>query len=468
MTNGRFDVNKWRQALADPSINWSPLEDRLRRSLPGQRLEERVVAGVKLSEPELERLFKNQYDRVLASFVLFPLDSAPVDSNKLNDAALRAYYDAHKNDFSGTEEVKAEVVQVPRRVGEDEDRATRLEAETIVAEARSGKDFAQLATERSEGPFAERGGDLGQDIPLSRLPPALQTAIDSLAVGGVTDPIREGNTYFIFRLNERKSTGPEPTFRLSQIQKPIRPSAESVQQDAELVLKLRKEATTGNLADVAAKRQLVSVNTGWFGPNQYVPVLMQLPQAQQWAGRAAKGEVSRAYSTETGWVIVQVTERRALGPKPFDDVKDEVRRAVEIDLRKQKPLADAEKLVQAVRGGQTLEQAAAAAGVTVAATDTFPRSRPDGRLTAFPRAIGLAFALPAGQVGGPVGGDNGVVVVRKNAEFPGNPAQYEQLKGQLSQTLLSNRQQRFLQAWIQDVVKEAEVKDLRQEIEESM
>ncbi len=467
MTNGRFDPNKWRQALADPSVNWSPLEERIRRTLPGQRLEERVVAGVKISEPELQRLYSNQYDRVQASIVLFPLDAAPVDSSRLDETALRKYYDEHKSSFTGTAEAQAEVVQIPRRVGEEEDRAARLEAETIVAEARGGTDFGQLARERSEGPFADRGGDLGQDIPLSRLPPALQAAIDSLAIGGVTDPIREGNTYFIFRLNERKATGPEPTFRLSQIQKPIRPSPESLQEDAELVLKLRKESADGNLAEVAARRQLVSVNTGWFGPNQMIPILIQLPQAQQWAGRAKKGEVSRAFSTETGWVLVQVTDRRESGPRPFDLVKDQVRRAAEIALRQQKPLADAGKLLDAVRAGQSLELAAAAAGVAVAATDTFPRSRPDARIGAFPRAVGMAFGLPAGQVGSPVAGDGGVIVVRKNLELPGSPAQYEQLKGSLSQTLLSNRQQRYLQAWVQDVVKGAEVKDLRQEIEES-
>ena len=35
-TNGRFDPQKWAQALSDPTLNWSPLEDRMRRSLPGQ------------------------------------------------------------------------------------------------------------------------------------------------------------------------------------------------------------------------------------------------------------------------------------------------------------------------------------------------------------------------------------------------------------------------------------------------
>lgn len=464
-TNGRFDPNKWRQALADPSINWSPLEDRLRRTLPAQRLEERVVAGVKISEPELKDLYAGQYDRVQASLVLFPLDPAPVDTNLLADAALKTYYDAHRASFTGPVEVQAEVAQIPRRVGPEEERTARVEAEEIVASVRGGADFAQLANERSEGPFADKGGDLGRDVPLSSLPPNLQAAIAVLPIGGVTDPIREGNTYFVFKLLDRKSTGPMPSVRLAQIQKPIRPSTESLQQDVELVLKLRKDAEAGTLAETAAKRQMPTVNTGWFSQSQYVPMLAQLQQARQWALRAKKGEVSRAYSTATGWVVLQVTDRREAGPRAFDAVKEDVRRQVEIELRQRKPMADAAKVVEAVRSGQSLEQAAVAQELIVAATDTFPRSNPDTRLAAFPRAVGVAFGLDAGKVADPVAGNAGAVVVRTNVKRPGDPARYEMMKGQLSQTLLSNRQQRYLQAWIQSVVDQNQVEDLRQEIE---
>src|SRR5688572_3287807 len=202
-TNGRFDPAKWQQALADPSINWSPLEERLRRLLPAQKLEERVIAGVKISEPELRRLFAQQYDTAQATVAVFPLDLSPIDSTRLSDAALRKYYEQHSARFTGPVEVQAEVVQVPRRVGEEEARATLAEARAIVAEARAGADFAQLAKERSEGPLAEQGGRLERELPIATLPAPLQPEIAKLAVGGVTDPIRDGNIYYIFRLDER-------------------------------------------------------------------------------------------------------------------------------------------------------------------------------------------------------------------------------------------------------------------------
>lgn len=468
-SNGRFDRAKWQQALADPSVDWSPLEERMRRVLPAQRLEERVIAGVKISEPELLRLFSTQYDRTQVSYVLLPLDGAPVDSAKLADAVLQKYYDEHKGDFSTPSQVQAEIVQVPLTVGADEDAAAKTDADAIVAQARAGSDFAQLAQERSEGPYADRGGDMGQDVAMSRLPPALQPVVERLAPGEVADPVRDGNTYFIFKLLTRGApAGPETMVRLAQIQKPIHPNSESMQKDVDGIRKLRADGAKQPLASLAAKRQLVSVNTGWFAQGQYVPVLLQLPQVQQWALAAKKGEVSRAYGSETGWLLVQVTDRREAGPRPFADAKDDVRRAVELSLRQQKPMADAERILAAVKSGQSLEQAASAAGAMIAVTDTFARSQPDQRLSAAPRAVGLAFGLPVGRVGGPVAAPSGVFLVRKDGFVPGNLAVYEQMKGELSSKLLQARQQRWLRGWIEKTVAATKVEDLRNDVEETL
>ncbi|MEP7029286.1 MAG: peptidyl-prolyl cis-trans isomerase, partial [Candidatus Eisenbacteria bacterium] len=466
-TNGRFDPQKWTQALADPSVNWSPLEDRLRRSLPGQRLEERVIAGVKISEPELQRLYDLQYEKAVATVALLPLDTAPIDSSKLNDAALNTYYEAHRADFSGPEQVQAEVVTVPRSFGPDEERIARNESEDIVKRARGGEDFAELARTFSEGPYADKGGDLGQDVPLSRLPPTLQPALASLPIGGVTDAIREGNTFFIFRLADRKVVANETLVRLSQIQKPIHPSQASMDKDAELIIKLRKEAAGGKLGAAAAAHQLPSVSTGWFAQSEYVPMFIQQPQIQAWAMTAKKGAVSRAYANEAGWVLAQVTDRREAGPRPFDAARDEVHRALELSLRQARPLATAQAIVDQVHAGQTLEAAAAQNGAAILKTAPFARTQPDPRLAVAPRAVGVAFGLPVGAVGPPIATANGVLVVRKDAEQPGSAAQFDSLRASLSQSLLSSRQRRFVTAWVQKTLATAKVEDNRQAIEDS-
>ena len=51
--------------------------------------------------------------------------------------------------------------------------------------------------------------------------------------------------------------------------------------------------------------------------------------------------------------------------------------------------------------------------------------------------------------------------------MPADPAQFEQVKGFLSQQLLQERQRRYLRAWVEEHLRRADVKDERPEILES-
>jgi len=147
-------------------------------------------------------------------------------------------------------------------------------------------------------------------------------------------------------------------------------------------------------------------------------------------------------------------------------VRDDVRRELEQSLRQAKPLAAADRIVAAIKGGQPFEAAAAANGSVVFTTQPFPRTTPDPRLTAAPRAVGLAFGLAPGQVGPPVASSNGVLVIRKDSDQPGSTAQFDSLRSSLSQTMLSTRQRRYVTAWVQKTVEAQKVIDKRPEIEE--
>jgi parvulin-like peptidyl-prolyl isomerase len=467
-TNGRFDMSKWQQALADPSINWSPLEERVRDLLPAQRLEERVVAGVKLSEPELKAAFASRSDSVRATVALFDLGPAP-DSSRLDEASLKKYFDAHPSEFAGPEEAQLDVIRMPRTVGEDEERSVKLAMDGYVERVRSGgESFTAIVAAEGEGPYAANGGDLGQDIPLSSLPPDLSSMLATMPLGQITDPIRQGNTYVIFRLNERKEVAGQPSVRLSVLQKTIEPSAESAQKDAETMLEIRKDAGKEPLAAVAARHNLVAQSTGWFAQQMFVPAIMAVPQVQQWALTAKPGDVSRVYQLEGEWLLAQVTGRRAQGPRAFEDAREQVRAALQSDLQRQAPLEAARRMVAEVKAGKSFDEAARAAGGSVVATGWFTRLSPPPTLAALPQAIGLAFGLAPGQVGGPVSQTAGVAVVRTDEKKIGSQAQFEIMKGNLSQNILNERQGRYVRGWIEKLLVDAKLKDLRPAIEQNL
>ena len=78
---------------------------------------------------------------------------------------------------------------------------TEEEATEIKKLLDQGADFSQLAKERSTGPTAQRGGDLGL-ITKGDLMPELDKAISSLAVGKISDVVKTEAGFNIFKRTE--------------------------------------------------------------------------------------------------------------------------------------------------------------------------------------------------------------------------------------------------------------------------
>ena len=75
---------------------------------------------------------------------------------------------------------------------------TQSEADEILRLLNSGSDFATLATERSKGPNAEKGGDLGL-INKGDLMPELDGAIRKLKTGEISSIVKSELGFHIFK-----------------------------------------------------------------------------------------------------------------------------------------------------------------------------------------------------------------------------------------------------------------------------
>ena len=122
---------------------------------------------------------------------------------------VREYYDKHKDDYN---EVRISAIYLDFEPGVEPgtpDTLTEAEAqenaEDLVAQLNGGADFAALAKEHStDKDSAEKGGDLGFFKSSASLPPALHDAIFSLEIDEVSDPIKEGNRFYVLKATERR------------------------------------------------------------------------------------------------------------------------------------------------------------------------------------------------------------------------------------------------------------------------
>lgn len=119
---------------------------------------------------------------------------------------ITEFYQANQKSFLVPEQVKARHILIT--LDQDADEATREDAkkqiEDIIAKAKAGEDFAELAVKYSQGPSAPRGGDLGT-FPRGKMVPAFEEAAFSLEAGEISGPVLTRFGYHAIKVEEKQA-----------------------------------------------------------------------------------------------------------------------------------------------------------------------------------------------------------------------------------------------------------------------
>jgi parvulin-like peptidyl-prolyl isomerase len=460
-TNGQFDPAKYRQALQDPRIDWSPIEERVRQMLPVQKLEERVLAGVIVPEAEVRQAYIAEREQANITYVLSNALEVPVDSSSIGEAQIQAYYNAHEKDFTKPEMVKLFAAQVPK-MPSTADRATAMETvKGVLEELRSGRTFDEVAKASSEGPWASEGGMSPQPVPLERIPPAVRAALDRLQPGQVSDPVPDQDQVHILKLDSRTTTADgKPAIKYGDIVVRVRAGEETVRHAREKADELIEKAKEVGLQQAAADLKVPSGATDYFERDTPIPGL-DIPALMEFAFSEKVGSLSPIYDRPNGLYVVSVMDHRAAGLRPLAEVRAEVRQKLirERQMAAAKTIAD--RVSRAAAGGASLEDAARQAGLAPVTPPPVTRMQDPSGLSGAAALLGAAFSAPIGRVTGPIQLETGWAVLRVNSRTPADMAQYPAERQAIRQRITQEKQQAALQRWFADIVKKAKIKDLR-------
>jgi parvulin-like peptidyl-prolyl isomerase len=124
------------------------------------------------------------------------------------EAEKRKYYEEHKTEFVRQEQVFMRQILVSTE-GKDEQgiAAAEKKAKDLVARARKGEKFGELARDHSDDPETSR--NFGELPPFKRgeLRKEIEEIVFQQRRGYVTDPIRVPNGFLILRVEERHEPG---------------------------------------------------------------------------------------------------------------------------------------------------------------------------------------------------------------------------------------------------------------------
>ncbi len=215
-----------------------------------------------------------------------------------------------------------------RLEGERSDAAARAKADALKDALVTARDFLAEARRLGLGPKAgllARGESLEG---VGRVQ-AVEEALFSLAVGGVTSPLRTPSGYVVAKVVESLPPAVPPfaevKSKVAEAFKRQKAGALALARARELV------AAAGKGEDLlaAAKRQgLPSGDTGFFSRSDPAGERSVPAEVRRLALELAVGKVSEPVATSQGVFVVKTLDRRAPDPAGFDKEREELRQQV--------------------------------------------------------------------------------------------------------------------------------------------
>ena len=241
--DGKFDEAHALAVLRSQGRSVSEIEGLFRRDVKLRQLDSALELSSFATPSELNRL--RALTRQQRELAWFTVPAAKYIAEAIpDDAAIKAYYDAHKAQYMTPETVNLRYVEIsladleaqvtvddarlkayyeeqkaktPERFSQAEkrdvrhillqttdakdDAAVKAKAEAILKRAQGGEDFAKLAKEFSQDPgSADKGGDLGMSDRKAFVTPFADAAW-GMKVGDITGPVKTQFGYHILKLD---------------------------------------------------------------------------------------------------------------------------------------------------------------------------------------------------------------------------------------------------------------------------
>ncbi len=434
--DGKYDPQAAKAALAQAGISLDDYTQQLRTDLQQLQLEGGIRASDFLTASELTRLTDLEEQQREVRYLVLPADrfrrTAPID-----DAAVQAYYKAHLAEYMRPESVDLQYaelrlealaaqqevsdadlhaaydkekgrLEVPEKrharhiliTGKDDASALAL-AQQVLAQAKSGKDFGELAKQYSQDPgSAQNGGDLGWAERSTFVKP-FGDALFAMSVGEISAPVKTQYGYHIIRLDEVQR-GNSKSFEEArpELEAQLR-RARATDRFGEIQEQLQAKLGEPG-ADLAALAQQYKLQQGEvkefakgaggvpLGPAPQLQELLfgdpPLP-ADKLGGPVLLGD--------DRLVIFKVREHRKPEPKPLTEVRDSIVAAITKDEGTQAAIGAAQHAREELLKGASFDTVAQE--LKVSADPAHFIGRNDPSVPAQVREAAFALAKPAGK-----------------------------------------------------------------------
>ena len=497
---GRFNKERYLQLLRANRLTPGEFEEEQRDQLTIQRLYGVILDSTRITDAEVRERYRFEQEKINLQYVRLPVGDA-VPEVKLTEDDIKQFYDRNKDVLKEPLKLQVEYLSYPfdrfaagAQVGEKEIEdyyqanrdskfrkpkelklryisirvppgadamqleGARARADRVVADARAGKDFAQLAKQYSDDPSAAKGGDLGWSTQ-GQLPPQL-AKVFNMAKGGISDVIETAGRLQVVKVEdsreEKTATLKELTPEITRILKAEKGKREA----AKIADRDREKTLSGNDLAKVAQESGVAVNvTPWFSNGQ---VLQEIGQNQEFYKNAfALGpkDVSPVVEGNSAYYLLKIKERKEPVVPPLETVRPNIEKGLTESKAYEIVVQKANGLLDQLKKEKDLAKLAAQNGLKLEETGWLLRNAPQlpkiGELPELRSGITLSAEKP---IADKVFTQKDVVYI---LAFKGSQGadmeRFENEKEALTKQALAEQRQQVLQKFIEGLKSKAKI-----------
>ena len=464
-------------------------ERRLGEDILAKRWLEVMTASASVSDAELETTWRQRNVRAEADYVFIPSAPTPADAT-VDAAAVSAWYASHTNDYKRPEARKVRLVVVDRQAqianatvadadvksdydahaaeyqrpdqrrarhilfklpsgaSEKDKTSARSQAESVLARAKKGEDFAGLARSLSQDPgSAAQGGELGWFGRGSMVKP-FEDAAFATPVGQFAPVVETEYGYHIIQVEEARAAGSTP---FDEAKDSIRRRLQ-LQRAQDLTVAEAKRLAAGVKTaadlDAAATKAGLKAEERVIAPGDRSLDLGPSPDFTSAVAVMKPGDVSAPLGVARGLAIVACSEIVPSGVRPLTEVEAQVKKDVASDRARQAALVTAKRL----SAGLSLADGAKVMKLDVKKTGNLVSG---GEIPGVGRVPQLDAALfgSSGAVGakGAVAAPGGAIAYEITRHDAFDAAKFQTDKATLRQEVLQQRRDQLAEGLIQSL-----------------
>ena len=464
-TNGKFDINKYRQALSNPGYNWRIYEDDIRRSLPRQKIINLLASTIRVSKEDVRQYYKRNKLRYYIRYVTVDNSLFLKDSTiSISQSEIEEFYNASLENYKKEPERIMSYAWFSKLPSAEDTAMVMKEALGLKARAESGIGFAELAKAYSDGPSASEGGNLGY-FGRGVMVKTFEDAVFGAKIGDIVAPVlTEFGVHVIYIKNKRTSDKGVEEIEASHILLELRAGPNTLSNSRSIAKLFAYDANEMEFEAAAEENDAIvqktdpiknsDINLGNVGP---------LTEAVIFAFTSEEGDVSEVLENESGYYVFRLDVINEASIQQLEEVSPLIKKTLEFKKRNEKALAYAQELYgKALLSNMSLEYIVELdSKLSIKTSPPFYLNSNIPGLGKSGELAGRLSIMEPGNLTRPILITSKVVIAQLVSKDKFIKPAFKILYQELQQQLLVAQQNTIFSDWIEDLKGNAEIIDLR-------